>query len=114
MRAVSFWTGGKGGVGKSTLALNVAGDLHFRDPSLRIVVYDIDPQGTLSTLVAPLGNLPFKIISGVPDGDFLKKNIIDFVILDYPPNYTLIQKLVALSWPWGPHISIPAAHVKPL
>jgi hypothetical protein len=49
----------KGGVGKSTLAVNVAGAL---GASWRVVLADADPQGT-ATAWGEAGRLPFKVVA---------------------------------------------------
>ena len=75
----------KGGVGKSTLAINVAGALA---PSS--VLVDADPQGT-STAWAEPGVLPFQVVA-VPLKTDVKGWIArvlaldaDFVVIDLPP-----------------------------
>ena len=51
----------KGGVGKSTLAVNIAGALH--SPRKPVVLVDADPQGT-ALAWAEAGGLPFKVEPG--------------------------------------------------
>lgn len=101
MYAASFWSGGKGGVGKSTLAYNVAGDLSLRYPDASVVVYDVDPQGTIATLIAPQGQLPYNVITGVPKKGKVPTGT-DFVIIDYPPGYQLVPKTKTVVMPIGP------------
>lgn len=76
MKTVSFWAR-KGGVGKSSLALMVAGAAHAR--GLSVVLVDLDTQGSLSWL-SQFDNFPCEVIKKVPANGY------DLVIIDYPPN----------------------------
>jgi chromosome partitioning protein len=79
----------KGGVGKSTLAVNVAGVLA---PSVAVI--DADPQAT-ATAWAEAGNLPFPVIESPLTGDNVQAWIAaalaetegrKFLIVDLPPH----------------------------
>ena len=50
----------KGGVGRTTLALNLAG-CYARDPRLRVLVNDRDPQGGASAFAALTDVTPFSV-----------------------------------------------------
>ena len=50
----------KGGVGRTTLALNLAG-CYARDPRLRVLVNDRDPQGGASAFAALSDETPFSV-----------------------------------------------------
>ena len=78
----------KGGVGKSTLAVNVAGMLA---PSVAVI--DADPQAT-ATAWAEAGHLPFPVIESPLTGDNVKAWIATtlsetegrkFLVIDLPP-----------------------------
>ena len=76
----------KGGVGKSTLAVNVAGAL-----SPKSVLIDADPQATASAW-GEAGELPFDIVSAPLNGDNVQGWIetvlsqdADFTVIDLPP-----------------------------
>lgn len=78
----------KGGVGKSTLAVNIAGALGGR-----VAVIDADPQAT-ATAWAEAGQLPFEVIEKPLTGDNVaawiadvadKAEAFDQVMIDLPP-----------------------------
>jgi chromosome partitioning protein len=81
----------KGGVGKSTLAVNVAGTL---SASWRVVLADADPQGTAAAW-GEAGGLPFEVVaaplgvSGVSGVSGWLAGIMalpaQIVVLDLPP-----------------------------
>lgn len=50
----------KGGVGRTTIALNLAG-CYARDPRLRVLVNDRDPQGGASAFAALSDETPFSV-----------------------------------------------------
>ena len=50
----------KGGVGRTTMALNLAG-CYARDPRLRVLVNDRDPQGGASAFAALSDETPFSV-----------------------------------------------------
>ena len=97
MLVVAFWSP-KGGVGKTTLALNVAGDLTHR--KYKVVLFDADPQGS-ACAVARFGNLNFKVVGGPPDRKKLD-NDVDFVIIDYPPRYEALPAAKRVVVPLNP------------
>lgn len=51
LKEVLAFANNKGGVAKTTTVQNVAAGLLRRDPSLRILCIDLDPQGNLSSLL---------------------------------------------------------------
>jgi len=79
----------KGGVGKSTLAINTAGALHVARK--RVVLVDADPQGT-ATAWAEAGALPFEVIAaplvGVEVSSWIARVLAlpaQIIVLDLPP-----------------------------
>ena len=51
LKEIIAFANNKGGVAKTTTVQNVAAGLLRRDPSLRILCIDLDPQGNLSSLL---------------------------------------------------------------
>lgn len=81
----------KGGVGKSTLALNLACELAA--PSRRVALVDADEQGTVSSW-APAGALPVTVYPLPLDNERqavdwmrrIKSTDADIVVIDLPPH----------------------------
>lgn len=94
MKIISFWTP-KGGAGKTTLALNVGGDL--ADRGFSVLLCDLDPQGTALD-VAALGKLEFDVRSGIPES----QPDVDFVLIDHPPGFTQTPKSKIVVVPMRP------------
>ncbi len=67
----------KGGVGRTTLALNLAG-CYARDPSLRVLVNDRDPQGGACAFASLSDETPFSVGRSRSPG-------FDVEITDSPP-----------------------------
>lgn len=104
MKIVSFWQP-KGGQGKSTLAINVAGAATAL--GLKVIIIDRDLQGT-SMIYYEGNNLPFEVLSDIPE----KAPDVDLVILDHmASDYTLPQPK-QLVMPFLPRRSQYAAHIK--
>jgi chromosome partitioning protein len=86
MRIVAF-ANLKGGVGKSSLAVNVAAALSAKR---RVILADVDPQGT-SLAWAEAGALPVEVIAAPLSGDVaswlagITSLPADIVVLDLPP-----------------------------
>lgn len=69
---------GKGGVGRTTLALNLAGAFALRFPRWRVLVADCDPQGSALAWAALAEETPFTVGRSRSRG-------FDLEILDLPP-----------------------------
>lgn len=82
----------KGGVGKTTLTLNIAGAYCYDDPEIRVAVIDADSQNT-SVRSSGVGEkpYPFTVVSLAAAGDKLGREIkrlaadYDLVLVDCPP-----------------------------
>lgn len=79
MLHIAFWHP-KGGVGKTTLALNLAGYLHSQGKSVQVC--DLDPQQSAVWIagIRPDG-LGFLVMAGLP----AQQPDVDFLITDHPP-----------------------------
>lgn len=77
MKAISVWSP-KGGAGKTTITLNVAGCLHFQ--GLEVLVIDLDPQQS-SVWLHSRGGLPFQVVAGMPQ----ERPTADVVLFDHAP-----------------------------
>ena len=75
LKEVLAFANNKGGVAKTTTVQNVAAGLLLRDPSLRILCIDLDPQGNLSSLLGWREKLKlsegrfYNIADALRDGD---------------------------------------------
>lgn len=70
---------GKGGVGRTTLALNLASQLQCTYPSSSVFVADLDPQGSSLAWARLAGEMAFTI------GVSKSRATHDFIIYDTPP-----------------------------
>jgi len=84
MLKIAVWNP-KGGVGKSTLALNLAGAVHH-SLGRSVVVVDLDPQGSILE-AAQEQRLPFPVLSTDTAGD-----LEGVSVYDYPPGYDLVPE----------------------
>jgi chromosome partitioning protein len=95
----------KGGVGKTTLAINLAHELKAQFPLLRIVVADADPQKSASRWVARgirngVEGITAKAVAEDGDGISLRKELAaldaHLIILDLPPSVSNLSLRAAL------------------
>ncbi len=92
MLKISVWNP-KGGVGKSTLALNIAAAVQSKGK--KVLLADLDPQGT-ALAISRDGLLPFDVADGIP------KTGYDVVIVDHPPGYSETPFSQAVIFPMRP------------
>jgi len=89
--AIIAIAGRKGGIGKSTLAGNLAGEFHARKRS--VAVLDADPQHSLAAWAAQGQGLLAQCVQTVADGDVTQlkaqakaaNKSADIVLIDTPP-----------------------------
>src|ERR1700760_867938 len=91
----------KGGAGKTTIAVSIAGELRQRNQDVALV--DSDPQRSASQW-AELGNLDFPVyeisLEDLSVADWaaeLRQIKADFVVIDPPPNARYIGAAVAVA-----------------
>jgi cellulose biosynthesis protein BcsQ len=77
MKVISVWNL-KGGCGKTTLALNLAGSWHTEGKHVLLV--DLDPQGS-SMWVANRGQLQFPVVPVLPQ----RRPDVDVMVIDHAP-----------------------------
>ncbi|WP_444995977.1 AAA family ATPase [Aliikangiella sp. IMCC44359] len=91
MRRIAFWSP-KGGVGKTTLALNFAAAVYYSGH--KVLVCDLDPQKSAIDVFNEK-RLPFSV---VPDEPLVMPNV-DFLIYDYAPDINNIPSAETIILP---------------
>lgn len=97
MKLIALWHP-KGGVGKTTIALNLAGCLTHQGK--KVLVVDLDPQKSslwISDLTDHKG-LGFTVIDYYPD----EKPDVDYIITDYPPRIEYLPSEAIILAPVKP------------
>ena len=94
MQLVSVWSP-KGGSGKTTLALHLAGAMVARGVSVLLV--DLDPQWS-AKLIGETGSLPFSILPGWPTSE----PKVDVIVADYAPGYSEAPEVGTVVVPMQP------------
>lgn len=93
----------KGGVGKTTLSMQLAGTLALRN--CRVLVIDADPQGTASRWAASAPDeqpFPAVVVSLAAAGNKLHREVVklaedyDYIIIDCPPAVDSVNSRSAL------------------
>ena len=111
--AIIAVAGRKGGIGKSTIAGNLAGEFHARKRS--VAVLDADPQHSLAAWAAQGQGVLSQCVQTVPDGDAVALKALakaaqktaDIVLIDTPPGMpeTALQAMLladVILLPCGP------------
>lgn len=86
----------KGGVGKTTLAINLAAWLRQQHPGARVLLIDVDPQGNAQHWAAQREAEPLFPVIGKPTDTIHKQFAAvtqgyDFVVIDGPANVSKIN-----------------------
>lgn len=93
MVSISVWNP-KGGVGKSTLSINLAGAMVASGKTA--LISDLDPQGS-SVSLSKEGKFPFDVVQEIP-----KTSDIDIHIIDHPPGFSDIPTTKVVVFPLRP------------
>ncbi len=91
MRRIAFWSP-KGGVGKTTLALNFAAAVYYSGK--KVLVCDLDPQQSAIDVFNEK-RLPFSVVPGLPQ---VMPNV-DYIIYDHAPNLEQLPKVETIIMP---------------
>lgn len=92
----------KGGVGKTTLAVNIAGELSKKSKNTRVLFIDADSQGTALSWQAVRQEDPIFNVVGIPR-DTIHKEIktlsksYDYVLIDSPPHSASILRSLLMA-----------------
>ena len=94
MRRIAFWSP-KGGVGKTTLALNFAAAAYFAGK--KVLLCDLDPQQSAIDIFNEK-QLPFSVVPGEPQ---VLPNV-DYIIYDHAPDISNIPSVETIVLPMRP------------